>query len=258
MRLVWKAFSLCKDGNREEENEDAVFPQMVNGSSLIADQFSCAMSDGATQSSFSKLWAGLLVKESSQSHMMHQDINQTVNSARLKWKNALPDNELPWPATIKVRQGSFATLLWFHIWQANGFSGISSAPKNHGWAANAVGDTCLFQVVKGRFVSSFPLTQATQFSNTPELISTSLTYSRARVNNTTSSGNWNRGDHFLIASDALAQWIITRVESGSLTWPVVSMNLTSLVRYQTWIRSLRRQGQIKNDDTSLICLTVDE
>jgi serine/threonine protein phosphatase PrpC len=68
MKLVWKAFSLCKEGNREEENEDAVYPQLVNGSSLVADQFSCAMADGATTSSFSKLWANLLVKESSLSH----------------------------------------------------------------------------------------------------------------------------------------------------------------------------------------------
>jgi len=258
MRLVWKSFSLCKDGNREEENEDAVYPLMLNGSSLVVDQFSCAMADGATQSSFSKLWAGLLVKQSSQSHQFQQDLNQTVNSARLQWKNALPDRELPWPVAIKVRQGAFATLLWFHIWHKNGISGLPSVPVDHGWAASAVGDTCLFQVIKGRFVSSFPLTRAAQFSNTPDLISTNLTYANVRGMNINTSGKWRRGDHFLIASDALAHWFIKEIENGTLTWSMVSLNLTSIVRFQTWIRSLRRQSLIRNDDTSLICLTVDE
>jgi hypothetical protein len=256
MKLVWKAFSLCKQGNREEENEDAFYPQLVNGSSLIADHFSCAMADGATTSSFSRLWANLLVKESSNSHNAPKDLNQTIIAARTSWKAALPDQDLPWPTAIKVRQGAFATLLSFHIWQKNGTYLASTVPPDHGWTAQAVGDTCLFQVVKGKFVSTFPLTQAKEFSNTPELVSTNLTYSRSRAGSL--SGKWQRGDHFLIATDALSEWMVRNLESGSLTWGQVSENLTSLVRFQTWIRYLRRQSLIKNDDTSLICLTVDD
>jgi hypothetical protein len=258
MRLVWKTFSICKDGNREEENEDAVFPQLMNGSSLIVDQFSCAMADGATSSSFSKLWANLLVKESGTSHNLQKDLNQTLNSARYIWKGELAQKNLTWPAEIKMRQGSFATLLWFHIWQRNGSSPSANVVSDHGWAANAVGDTCLFQVIKGRFVSSFPLTRASQFSNTPDLISTNLTYHRSGSTNRLSSGTWQKGDHFLIISDALSEYLIRHIESNSIVWSMVSENLTSLVRYQTWIRSLRRQSQIKNDDTSLISLSVDD
>ncbi len=256
MKLVWKAFSLCKQGNREEENEDAYYPQLVNGSSLIADQFSCAMSDGATSSSFSRLWANLLVKESGNSHNLSVDLNQTINAARASWKAALPDNDLPWPTAIKVRQGAFATLMCFHIWQKNGASPLHTLPPDHGWTANAVGDTCLFQVVKGKFISTFPFTQAKEFSNTPNLISTNVAYARSKAGSL--SGKWQRGDHFLIATDALSEWMIRNLESGGLAWALVSENLTSLVRFQSWIRYLRRQSLIKNDDTSLICLTVDE
>jgi hypothetical protein len=255
MKLVWKAFSICKDGNREEENEDAVYPQLVNGSSLNLDSFSCAMADGATSSSFSKLWANLLVKESSLSHNLQKDFIQTLNSARMTWRNELSQKDLPWPAVIKVRQGSFSTLLWFNIWNKSSLFSANIGSSNRGWAANAVGDTCLFQVVKGKFVSTFPMTQANQFSNTPDLISTNLAYQRS---NHSTSGTWQRGDHFLIASDALSEWMIRNLESNSITWQTISENLTSLVRYQTWIRSLRRQAQIKNDDTSLIALSVDD
>ncbi len=258
MKLVWKAFSICKDGNREEENEDAVYPHLVNGSSLNVDQFSCAMADGATTSSFSKLWANLLVKESGISHNLQTDFNHTLNSARSLWMSELADKELPWPTAIKVRQGSFSTLLWFHIWKKSGIFLSSNGSSDRGWSANAVGDTCLFHVVKGRFSVSFPITRVSQFSNTPDLISTNLAYQHARVSNHALSGTWQKGDHFLIASDALAAWLMSALEKNSLAWPVVSENLTSLVRFQTWIRYLRRQSLIKNDDTSLIALSVDD
>ena len=258
MRLVWKAFSICKDGNREEENEDAVYPLLVNGSSLIADQFSCAMSDGATTSSFSRLWANLLVKESSSSNHLKQDFSQTINSARNVWMNELSTKDLPWPAEIKVRQGSYATLLWLNIWQKKGLFFSPNGTGDRGWAANAVGDTCVFHIVKGRFLESFPLSKTSEFSNTPDLISTNLAYQRTRNTNHSISGTWQKGDHFLIASDALAAWIMMKLESNSLGWPTISENLTSVVRYQSWIRSLRRQSLIKNDDTSLIAISVDE
>ena len=258
MKLVWKAFSICKDGNRDDENEDAVYPQLVNGSSLTVDHFSCAMADGATTSSFSKLWANLLVKESSLSHNLQQDFNQTLNSARAIWKNELSDKELPWPTAIKVKQGSFATLLWFHIWKKNSLFPSKNGSSDRGWVANAVGDTCMFHMVKGRVAASFPLERPDQFSNTPELVSTNLAYQRTRISNRSMSGTWQKGDHFLIASDALAAWLMGAAESNAFLWPVISENLTSQVRFHTWIRSLRRQGKIKNDDTSLIALSVDE
>jgi hypothetical protein len=256
--LVWKSFSICKDGNREDENEDAVYPQLLNGSSLITDQFSCAMADGATTSSFSKLWANLLVSESSRSHNLQQDFMQTLNSARAIWKNELSQKDLPWPAAIKVKQGSYATLLWFQIWMKNGFFVSNNGASERGWAANAVGDTCLFHVVKGHFSTSFPLTRAAQFSNTPELISTSIAYQRTAISKNSISGTWQKGDHFLIASDALAAWMIGGLEKNTLGWPMISENLTSVVRFQSWIRSLRRHSLIKNDDTSLIALSVDD
>jgi hypothetical protein len=258
MKLVWKTFSICKDGNREDENEDAVYPQLLNGTSLNVDQFSCAMADGATTSSFSKLWATLLVKESSTSHNLQQDFAQTLNSARTIWKNELSQKDLSWPAAIKVRQGSFATLLWFHIWHKKGLFLSANGTAERSWTAKAVGDTCLFHVGKGRFLERFPLEKSTQFSNTPDLISTNLSYQNSRITNHSISGTWQKGDHFIIASDALAAWIVSGLDSNLLGWATISENLTSLVRYQSWIRALRRQSLIKNDDTSLISLSVDE
>ena len=258
MKLVWKSFSICKDGNREEENEDAVSPQLANGIRVNTDKFSCAMADGATTSSFSKLWAALLVKEASLSNDLQKEFFQAVNNARMRLNTELDGNQLSWPAMIKVRQGAFATLLWFHIWHQNGSILSANPEKARGWVAHAVGDTCLFQVVKGHFCGSFPLSTASQFNNTPDLISTNPTYQRSTPGKNALSGEWHKGDHFLISSDALSEWIIRNYEKNTINWPMISENLTSLVRYQTWIRSLRRQRQIKNDDTSLIAISVDD
>lgn len=258
MKLVWKSFSICKDGNREDENEDAVYPQLVNGTSLNADHFGCAMADGATTSSFSRLWANLLVQETSRVQHVQQDFSNVLTSARSIWQNELSHKDLPWPAAIKVRQGSFSTLLFFQIWKKQNLFLSSNGSSERAWTAGAVGDTCLFQVTKGRFSLSFPLDHAAQFSNTTDLISTNLSYQKGGTPQKSISGTWQKGDHFLIASDALSAWIINGIEKNTIGWPAISENLTSLVRYQTWIRSLRRQSAIKNDDTTLISLSVDD
>jgi serine/threonine protein phosphatase PrpC len=256
MKLVWKSFSICKDGNREEENEDAVFPVIASGTSLWSDGFSCAMADGATQASFSKLWANLLVKETGRSQNLTQDLPQALFAAHSSWKNQLNQIDLPWPVEVKMQQGAHSTLLWFHIWHRNGAGPLNDAPPR-GWTSNAIGDTCVFQVTKGKSSEGFPFTSSEQFSNSPELVSTNSLH-RAKLTQRTISGTWQKGDYFLIASDALAEWLVRNLASQKTTWASVHDHLTSLVRYQNWIRALRKHNLIKNDDTTLICLSVDE
>lgn len=256
MKLVWKSFSICKDGNREEENEDAVYPIMASGSALRADSFSCAMADGATQASFSKLWANLLVKETGNSQNLNQDLSQSLFSAHARWKEQLNSLKMPWPAEVKMQQGAHSTLLWFHIWHRNGKGPLNDLPPR-GWTANAVGDTCVFQITRGKSSEGFPFTTTEQFSNSPDLISTNSLH-RARLTQRSTNGTWQKGDYFLIASDALADWLIRNLVAQKTTWTAVHDQMTSLVRYQNWIRALRKHSLIKNDDTTLICLSVDD
>ena len=96
-----------------------------------------------------------------------------------------------------------------------------------------------------------------QFSNAPDLVSTNSLH-RVRLNQRSTTGTWQKGDYFLIASDALADWLIRNLVAQKTTWTAVHDQMTSLVRFQNWIRALRKHNLIKNDDTSLICLSVDE
>jgi hypothetical protein len=60
MHILAQAFWLPKAGNNIDEYEDAFWPRRQIDAS--AEAFSFAVADGATETSFSKLWAEMLVR----------------------------------------------------------------------------------------------------------------------------------------------------------------------------------------------------
>lgn len=251
MRLRWKAYTICKEGNREEENEDASFPVLHNGVSLKVDDFSCALADGATQSSFAKRWAELLVSETGMKKDLPKEILPTVANAKKIWGEEIAGKVLSWPAEIKVRQGAFATLLWFHIQDNN----KESDPQV--WNAMGIGDTCLFHIRANHLISGFPLTAAAQFSNTPNLVSTNLVRNSALFPVKPFSRKWESGDEFLLATDALACYVYKLVEEDNKNdLSAFKSHIGSKSEFIRWISHLRNMSSIKNDDTTMIWLSV--
>lgn len=60
MRVSIQVFGLPKAGNRADEYEDAYSPKRQG--ELEGESFRFAVADGATEGSFSRLWAGMLVR----------------------------------------------------------------------------------------------------------------------------------------------------------------------------------------------------
>ena len=63
-------------------------------------------------------------------------------------------------------------------------------------------------------------------------------------------GNLLRGDVLLLATDAMACWLLS-----TKAWPETLReirSLTSEAAYGVWIDSLRRARGLKNDDTTLV------
>ena len=60
MRVHYAAYWLPKEGSREDEYEDAFAP--AQAADDAPSEFLCAVADGATETSFSGLWAQLLVE----------------------------------------------------------------------------------------------------------------------------------------------------------------------------------------------------
>src|SRR5262245_58112070 len=109
MRVSAQALWLPKAGNTPEEYEDACWPQepVIDRE---AARFRCAIADGATETSFSGLWANQLVRE----YCRQTSVKQFVGSLprlRQEWQWQVSAKPLPWYAEEKARSGAFAAFL---------------------------------------------------------------------------------------------------------------------------------------------------
>src|SRR5258705_5519130 len=154
-----KVFSCPKLGNSPEEYEDAWAHRQTRTPVGIR----VAVADGATESSFAKLWAVLLAESYARNTVIGAEFFARLKPARRLWRRRLAGRPLPWFASDKAEQGAFAAFLGVEI----------DAHRNR-WTALAVGDCCLMQVDdvgKGmRAVETFPLQRSSQFTMSPDLI----------------------------------------------------------------------------------------
>jgi hypothetical protein len=163
---------------------------------------------------------------------------------REEWRKEIGRKPLPWYAEMKREQGAFATFL-----------GIALRRPDH-WRAVAVGDSCLFQVRGAETVTSFPLKSSAEFGNHPALIG-SQSKPGVDVKPTLKqlTGRWQPGDHFLLMTDALAQWYLREHEQDRRPWellePVLAAEDPAAV-FAALVVELRDRGDLKNDDVTLL------
>lgn len=257
MRLEWKTFSVSKSGNRPDENEDACFPAPVNTGDT--KDFRCALSDGATSTSFSGLWARMICEQAGSELLPGgENLRRVITKSQASWKSAVGSLDLPWHALEKSKQGAFATLLWFRAGQT-GYSNRTLGT----WQALAAGDTCFFHLREKRLQAAFPVQKSSEMKNNPFLFSSVEGRNDAVWKNNCirkAQGAFEGGDEFLFMTDALAGWFLQEIEANSspageildiLADPVIAERL-----FESFIRRLRIAGKIKNDDTTLGYLKI--
>src|SRR5271156_5397119 len=110
MRLAAKVFWTPKAGNSEAEYEDAAFWHHVDPE-WNAEFFRFAVADGATQTSFSRLWAQLLVHAYCKGQLLSNKLHTSLQPLQTRWQGHITNKPLPWFAQEKIRQGAFSTLL---------------------------------------------------------------------------------------------------------------------------------------------------
>src|SRR5207247_2812350 len=151
-----KVFYCPKLGNSPEEYEDAWAHRQTRTPVGIR----VAVADGATESSFAKLWAVLLAESYVRSELAGAEFFARLKPARRLWRRRLAGRPLPWFASAKAEQGAFAAFLGVEV----------DAHKNRRTAL-AIGACCLMQVddvCNGmREVETFPLRRATQLTRSP-------------------------------------------------------------------------------------------
>lgn len=248
LKYTYRVQSVQKAGNSPEENEDAYLTPASHKYDQSDGTLRFALADGATEGSFSKEWAEIVVQGFETLAFDPFSLAATVASLAEDWLRAVRHKTLPWYAAEKLSAGAFAT-----------FVGLGIDVQNGMFQAIGIGDTVLFNIRKDQLINSFPITDPTEFDNTPSLISTKPEYTaQPPGGGSYLSGDIQPGDTLLLATDALAQFILLQaLKNGK---PKIWKHLQKLLytgdedAFKAWVEARRRKNQMKNDDTTLIII----
>lgn len=280
MNLGCRLFTLPKAGNTTNENEDS-FACDVEATRRCLHVLDCqtadlcvianrpvriAVTDGATESSFSDVWAKLIARAFCRptdlgprpSHSDGDDIEilrrqsaGLFDHAARVWNHRLRNRRLPWYAEQKKEMGAFTAFIGLRVCPAR-------APQQHGtWEALAAGDACLFHFRSGSLRRAFPIEHHESFSNNPYLLSSKGPMESSLVS---ASGEWQPGDEFALATDALACWILHVVSLGEDVAALLR-NLCSQDDFAVWADQQRHADghlpSLRNDDVTLAWCCID-
>lgn len=236
-----QTFWLAKRGNEPDEYEDAYAVDSSRGRFAIAD--------GATESSFVREWTQLLVEKFVELPVRWQRRwRDWLPPLQQCWIEDIGSRDLPWFSEGKVAQGAFATFLGLLV----------NSEGQQRWWAIAVGDSCLFQVRDDRLLTTFPLARSADFDIQPNLLG-----SRSPVDVVTTElerwrvGDYQMGDRFFLATDAIAHWFMKQYEEKQRPWQTIAtVCQQSEDAFADWIESLRDERDIHNDDVTLVIIDV--
>jgi len=241
-----ECFATPKQGAAPDEYEDASHPRAPER--VRVGSYTCAVADGATESSFSRLWAQLLVEGYAASPSV-PDFDRVVASARAEWNSQVGSRILPWYAQEKVTEGAFAALAGVHITDAMDGSGAAS------FTGDAIGDTCVFHIRGHSLLASNPMSQSVEFTSRPFLVSTGPDFGAGEAL-CTFQGTLHSEDLLLLATDAFSSWILEEVEKGECPFPLIrDLGEPGCVPFDQLVSDLRSSGRLKNDDVTLLRLT---
>lgn len=266
------SFTTEKKGSTSQESDDKWFTTNKSVPTKEGKKFRArfAVADGATECSFSNIWADILVRDyCSNGHKSAGGLERYVKKLSKKWSRNIPVDKLPWYAQEKVKNGAFSTLLGIELEGVRLIDGIrqikkqmagDNVPRSGKWSSIAIGDSCLFQIRDNELIKSFPLEKSTDFNNTPILLSTNLLKNEMLLSSIHAfQGSWKIGDEFVICTDAFAAWFLAENERNNTPWVELDQIIqdpSPKERYKSWVNFKRESGLMKNDDTTVIVIKL--
>ncbi|WP_216918037.1 hypothetical protein [Nocardia noduli] len=220
-RIGW----VPKDGREINENEDRA--------GVGARRF--AVADGASTTARPEIWADILVYSyvAERNDPFHPVV---LAQLRAQWHHEVTQLGLPWYAERKLQEGGAAT-----------FVGLDLDEDTQRYQATAVGDTCLMHWRDTTLLVAGPLNLPDQFSNTPDLVSTHAGDHRHQAAIWHAYGDYQPGDRFVLATDALAKYLLHQQLCG------FSVDLDdALDRFDDWVVDARVGDGLGNDDTTVV------
>lgn len=253
LSIQTQTFFMQKLGNKLNEYEDSLHYSRKKGKFAIAD--------GVSESCFAKLWANLLTKyfvrsnsslfslKNFSDNVKEEVLQPLLSSAQKEWNNKIDWKNLAWYVEDKTKRGAFATFLGLEVKRDEKQEDL------YCWRAVAVGDCCLFQIDNKQLTSSFPLNDSTQFENTPSMLSSRFSpndiFDKCKIH--VEEGTIKANGQIILATDALAKWILEENESGRQVWKEAILLKDKRVR--SIFEKLVKTKKIRNDDITLVILT---
>jgi hypothetical protein len=236
MQIVAETFWLPKHGNTPAEYEDAFFPKKKFNQDVKL--FRTAIADGATETSFSKEWANLLVQKCCMINDKKQFI-QDLPELQTQWYAEVKNKDLPWYAQEKFYIGAYSTILALKL-------------EENTYDVMAIGDTCLFHIRGEQLENCFPLTDSKQFNDRPVLLSSYANNNEGILKNILGKSGlkWQQGDEFYLMTDALACWFLEAYEKKSRPW--AKIRALKPGNFKNFIAKLRSSKALHNDDVTLV------
>lgn len=262
MKLQTTRLVYWKTEHTVEDNEDACHADPDTGLFAVAD--------GVGETSFSHQWAPVLVERFVRDPLTSTDpfeVEHWVRAAQREAKPRITSPEtLSGVAQTKARLGASATLLGLSVVSLGDYG----AGPPYSYKVTAVGDSNFFhwRPITGNaqpgdgpyeLVRCFPFDSSDQFGTLPNSIN-SRNFDRYNttplVFDATADPRYTLrdGDVLLLATDAVAQWVLGLVEMGHN--PVADLLNETEETWPRLIEHLREQRWIVNDDSTLLVIQV--
>jgi len=236
-----RVLAVPKGGASADEYEDAATAQVDTW------PVRTAVADGATESVFAREWANLLVEGVTDGPITPTALVNELPTWQAAWAARRDEQAAaaPWYVQAKAEEGAFATLLGFELC-ADGQ-----------WRAVGVGDCVLLHLRDGGIRGTWPVETPEDFTNRPALLP-SRPRSDALVQNAcrATTGEWQVGDGFLLATDAVAAWLLRSQERSKSPVAPADARTWSLEDFRNAVATARSEGTLHNDDSTLLVLEI--
>jgi len=254
-------FSVVKGNDIPVASDDACV--------ISDDETYFALCDGASGSSLPRPWATLLgqqwlkqpfqeIDEATLSFWLQEPRESWHRWVQETWKRTIDERNLltgDKPMSTEVfrrtlQTGASATFL-----------GLILNRENLTWYAVAIGDTCLFLFRRDRSGGwrprlSFPLENSARFSDRPPLLPSNGNNVAALTPYFRSiKGDCRPGDVLMMATDALAQWLLFQLEQQQTDWSILP-SLNDPQRFAELVDKERQSSHMVDDDTTLVVIPI--
>ncbi|GCE26322.1 hypothetical protein KDA_18060 [Dictyobacter alpinus] len=241
-----------KSEHNEQSCEDAFAISLSQGLLTVAD--------GVGTTLFSNIWARHLVDHSIATPLLSEDpfeVEWWLRAAQEHFQKLLPGIEgLPWNALQKMQnEGSFSTLASLRVFSSYPLNGEAIQAK-----LLAFGDSCIFvQPAASSELLSFPIVDAAVFDQPPiSLPSKQGVFNRHFQRGMAMDLLLRPGDRILLATDAVARWIIGAANRPKDT-PHAAFEAVAEQTMASWpafIADCRASGSMIDDDCTALVMTL--